>query len=299
MACLHPRVAWRNPSGVLARKEPGDVSGWTPLRLPCGGCIGCRVRRARDWAIRCQLELQEHDCAAWVTLTYDEQHVPRPFDQAVPTLRKADLSAYIKRLRARVHPRQVRFFGVGEYGEQGNRPHYHVIVYGLPREERHLEGAWTFGFARADPVTPASIAYTAGYAQKKIAQAAAFTLPQPFVCEDPSADVVDPETGEVIAEGIRIWEFEQPFRLPSRRPGIGAAARRHVGSWRRSAIWRGQEVPVPRYLHAAWEAVASESDLKDLERELSALEPRTPRQREAAELLARVKYEHQTLRRKL
>lgn len=299
MACFDPQLAFRTPAGVVTRREPSDVTGCKPLRIPCGRCIGCRVRIARDWAIRCQLELDDHDAAAWVTLTYDEDHVPRPRPGAIETLVKSDLSGYLKRLRARVYPRQVRFFGTGEYGGQTQRPHYHVIIYGLPQSERHLEASWSFGYVRVDPVTPATIAYTAGYAQKKIAQAASFMLPQPIVCPDPSEDVSDPETGEVIGEGIRIWRYQQPFRLASRRPGIGGSARRHVASWRRSAIWHGKEVPVPSYLHAAWKAVASESDVKDLEAELAEYTPRTRAQREVAERLAQLKYEQQTRRRSL
>lgn len=46
--------------------------------LPCGKCIGCRLDYSKEWAIRCTLELQDYepDTCWFVTLTYDDEHVP-------------------------------------------------------------------------------------------------------------------------------------------------------------------------------------------------------------------------------
>lgn len=276
MPCFWPREAWRRKSGVVTFREPPDQEKERYLRIPCGGCIGCRVRQARDWAIRCQLELSEHESAAWVTLTYDDDHLP-------PTLVKSHLSSYLKRLRSRVSPALVRFFGVGEYGDKTERPHYHTIIYGLPPDHRALTAAWHFGHVHADKVTPANIAYTAGYAQKKIRS----------VPRGVSREYVDPDTGEC-------FEWQQPFRLCSRRPGIGAGARRHARSFRTSAIFSGREVPAPRYLHDAWRAIASASDIETLDLEkLSKITARGPRERLAGEAHALAKYNLQAEKRKL
>ena len=47
------------------------------VEIPCGKCEGCRIARSRDWANRCMMELEYHDSAYFLTLTYDEEHVPQ------------------------------------------------------------------------------------------------------------------------------------------------------------------------------------------------------------------------------
>lgn len=277
---------------MVTFKPPPEGSNTEQFTAPCGGCIECLVRKARDWAIRCTLELREHQAAAWVTLTYDDAHLVRPHPELEATLCKPHLSGYLKRLRERVrHRAAVRFFGVGEYGDRTHRPHYHVILYGIPPDEKAIERSWPFGHVRADPVTPANIAYTAGYANKKI-------RPQYR-----GREWVDPDTGEV-------FEWQEPFRLCSRRPGIGGAARRFTASWRTTAIHQGNRVPVPRYLHDAWRKLATSDELAALEAERhalmlrlginSAMEGRTrDKQREDRTLIALVKHQQQTERRTL
>lgn len=237
MACFHPMKAWRLPGGGTTLREP-LFSGATFMRLPCGGCIGCRLARAREWALRCSLELGFHDTSRWCTLTYDDSHLP-------PTLRKSDLSGFIKRVRARGE--RLRFFASGEYGERTERPHYHAILFGL-RDESLVQACWKQGFARVDPVTPASISYVAGYCAKKVG----------WKLE--SGERINYETGEV-------YDYQAPFLLMSRRPGIGAAARSFSASWRRFAVHAGSPMPVPRYLHAAWLQSASDLDVFLLESE--------------------------------
>lgn len=283
MPCLWPRKAWRQGDTFTFKTPAGDPAH--DLIVPCGGCVECRVRRAREWAIRCQLELKEHDSAAWATLTYDDAHLVRPppehFGELAATLSKSHLSGYMKRLRARVRSR-IRFFGVGEYGERTHRPHYHVILYGVDRSCAAIEKAWPYGHVRVDPVTPNNIAYTAGYANKKI-RAGHFR----------ARDYVDPDTGE-------LFEWQEPFRLVSRRPGIGGAARRFARSWRSTAILNGRPVPVPRYLHDAWRAVASASDIEDLELERSLTNrARSYEERDAAEAIAEAKHQLAAEKRRL
>lgn len=243
MACLWPRKGWRHRvTRKFTGRYPPDESSYEPLTISCGGCLDCRLRNGLDWAVRCSLELQEHSAASWLTLTYDDAHLVRPTPEHHPTLYKPHLSGYLKRLRSRFPRSTLRFFGVGEYGDRTHRPHYHVILYGLPPHEPALAKAWPFGHIRAEPVTPANIAYTAGYSNKKIRPNGG----------RPPPTYVDPESGE-------LFEWQEPFRLTSRRPGIGGAARRHVRSWRHAAIHQGRPVPVPRYLHDAYRAAVGET----------------------------------------
>lgn len=209
-------------------REPLDTEAERDyLRLPCGRCIGCIKSKAREWAVRCALELREHERAAFVTLTYAPKHVP-------PTLSREHLSLYMRYVRRKL---PIRFFGCGEYGEDNGRPHYHAIIFGADPSEKALETCWGKGFVRADEVTPARIAYTAGYTAKKSQDRMERIQP---------TERVDPETGEC-------FYYQPPFLQMSLRPGIGAHARdKYWQSWRETAIYNGQEVPVPRYLHNGW-----------------------------------------------
>ena len=239
MACFWPIRAWTLPSGVTTLREPIPYdSANVFLRLPCGGCIGCRKARAREWALRCTLELAEHDLACWCTLTYDEAHVP-------PSLSRGHLSGFLKRLRKRSGSARVRFFASGEYGEQTQRPHYHAILYGVACGSVAVQSAWPFGFARVDELSPAAISYVAGYCSKKVNWKLEL------------GERVDVRTGE-------LYEYQPPFIQMSRRPGIGGSARRFKSSWRHHAVLNGSVLPVPRFLHKAWLDQASEADVEAL-----------------------------------
>lgn len=106
--------------------------------LPCGNCPACNLARAREWSSRMALELPYYRPGSvyFVTLTYDEMHVPWyiPDDSDFPpvqTLRKRDIQLLIKRIRKTLPPRSFRYYVVGEYGPKTLRPHYHAIFYGL------------------------------------------------------------------------------------------------------------------------------------------------------------------------
>lgn len=91
---------------------------------PCGQCVPCRIQRTREWTMRNMLELEYWDCARFVTLTYDDEHLP-----SNRSLRFKDLELFWKALRRRVP--NIAYFASGEYGEITARPHYHAIIYGI------------------------------------------------------------------------------------------------------------------------------------------------------------------------
>lgn len=96
------------------------------IAFGCGQCLHCRISRARLWQYRQVLESFCHHFNCFLTLTYDDKHLPVS-GELVPR----DLQLYFKRLRAAVSPSKFRFFAVGEYGEKSERPHYHVSMFGL------------------------------------------------------------------------------------------------------------------------------------------------------------------------
>lgn len=73
--------------------------------------------------------------ALFVTLTYDDNHVPINKETMTITLNKKEIPLYIKRLR-KLHDKieykdkkPIKYYGVGEYGEDRERPHYHIIIF--------------------------------------------------------------------------------------------------------------------------------------------------------------------------
>lgn len=275
MSCYHPLPAYRQAGSTFI----GDYrlhKDAAPTKLPCGTCLGCVTDKARGWALRCTLELHNHNEAVMSTLTYSDENLPF-------TLQKPHISQFLKRLRKCFPHRRIKFFACGEYGETTLRPHYHAILYGLDMDDTDkIEHTWQHGHVRTDTITPARIAYVAGYVQKKIDY------------KHDRSEWIDTETGE-------LKEWQPPFIHMSRRPGIGADARKFIHSWRSHAVLNGIKIPVPKYLHDAWKHHATPADIEELEHERFklALERDNSKARiEAKEQIAIKQHEIRAQRRK-
>lgn len=117
------------------------------------------------------LESCKHRSSSFATLTYDEGRLP-----AYGSLVPSDMQLWLKRLRAAVYPVKVRFFGVGEYGSETWRPHYHAILFGLDRvvaggsdgRSGVVQSSWGMGHTFVGGVSLASVQYVAGYVTKKM-----------------------------------------------------------------------------------------------------------------------------------
>jgi len=65
-----------------------------------------------------------------------------------------------------VFPR-IRYYSVGEYGDESWRPHYHAIAFNIPKEVlEDLQTIWKHGFVKIGTVTPGSIKYVTKYVTK-------------------------------------------------------------------------------------------------------------------------------------
>lgn len=150
-----------------------------PIQIPCGRCIGCRLERSRQWAIRCVHEAQMHENNCFVTLTVNDENMEDVFPHR--SLAKRPFQLFMKRLRKEVG--NVRYFQCGEYGEQFARPHYHVCFFGFDPIDKYLwtardgnrlyrspllEKLWPYGHILVGEVTFESAAYVARYIMKKI-----------------------------------------------------------------------------------------------------------------------------------
>jgi len=132
------------------------------LEFGCGQCLACRINRARLWTGRIVLESFCHESNCFVTLTYDDEHLPLN-----GSLVKEHPQLFLKRLRKRVSPQLIRFYLCGEYGEKTQRPHYHMIIFGIgPEYEAIIQECWDHGFVHCGTVDHRSAAYVAGYVHK-------------------------------------------------------------------------------------------------------------------------------------
>lgn len=107
-----------------------------------------------------------HQASAFVTLTYGKEHHP-----ADGSLVPKHFTDWLKRLRAAVHPIRFRYYGVGEYGGNTWRPHYHAALFGICPDPTLMSSTWPMGFTMVGPLTPQSMAYVAGYVCKKMTRA--------------------------------------------------------------------------------------------------------------------------------
>lgn len=139
----------------------------------CSTCFPCRINRRRLWAHRLDLESKKHGDSSFVTLTYDEAHLPQG-----GTLEPADPQKWLKRLRKVLAPEKIRYFLAGEYGSETFRPHYHVALFGvhpiIAGGELGRTGlvhqTWGLGNTLVGELTPDSAMYIAGYVTKKMTQ---------------------------------------------------------------------------------------------------------------------------------
>lgn len=143
-------------------------NGYTEyLPLPCGKCPPCKLRRVNEWAFRIQQEVSATAGAHFITLTYDDENLPRS-NNNLPTLSKKDCQDFLKRLRYRIdNAYSIKYYLAAEYGSTYKRPHYHLILLNLRSDHVpfvHL--AWGKGSIDIGDVTHASIRYVLKYIDK-------------------------------------------------------------------------------------------------------------------------------------
>lgn len=208
MPCYHPLVAVKVGINVSTGKavlkflkgKKYDTLKHTDehiIPIPCNQCIGCRLERSRQWAIRCVFEASMHSRNCFITLTFNNDYVNK--DQTLDT---KDFQLFMKRLRKKYVPKNpyhkkhetelykkfqiengIRFFHCGEYGEKLQRPHHHACLFNFDFEDKKLwstrdgirlyrsealEKLWPYGYCTIGEVTFESAAYVARYVTKKI-----------------------------------------------------------------------------------------------------------------------------------
>lgn len=202
MPCYKPVKAFYGDKLLSGKRaivfSSAQAQSCLELKLPCGVCVGCRLERARQWAMRCMDEAALYDRNCFVTLTFNDKHLPlnRSLDVYI-------FQNFMKRLRKFATGRLVRYFHCGEYGPKLGRPHYHCLLFNWDFDDRvfykntdsgepiytskTLDGLWGFGYSSVADVTFGSAAYVARYHLKKVGG---------VVSDD---HYVNPRTGECLS----------------------------------------------------------------------------------------------------
>ena len=220
MSCYHPIKGWRGAGGKLTQ-TPSKALSALRLVVPCGQCIGCRLERSRQWAVRIMHEAKMHPHPkggyrnSFLTLTYSDENLPEH-----NSLQKEDFQKFIRAMRD--SGQKVRYFHCGEYGPETHRPHYHAAMFGVDypdqqykRKNKHdqkiytsetLSDYWPHGSHEIGSLTWQSAAYIARYiTSKQTGAAGEFTY----------GARVNKQTGEYF--GTRT----PPYCTMSLKPGIG------------------------------------------------------------------------------
>lgn len=129
------------------------------MPLDCGRCPECVAKRQSQWSFRLRKEAEVSISAYFITLTYDTEHVPITRNGYM-TLRKEDVQKWLKRLR-KISKEKIKYYYVGEYGAERNRPHYHALIFNAEMED--IEKTWIAGSVYYGQVEGASIGYTLKY----------------------------------------------------------------------------------------------------------------------------------------
>lgn len=281
MSCYKPLIRLYNPNNkevsgrVYSLARFSELSGkqlryedlmYNPkvMLIPCGQCIGCRIRQREDWTTRIELEARDYpkEEVWFITLTYDDEHVPGMIVKTGEIMRKVqytwkpreerpssvqillyeDIQKFLKRLR-KAYRGKLRYFVAGEYGEQTARPHYHMILYGWKPTDlenlykihhngyytsKWLKELWGMGQIQIAQAVPETYRYVAGYVTKKMYE-------------------ID---GKKANEYYELGQTK-PFACMSLKPGLGD----HYYQEHKKEIWRqgyiqctnGKRAQIPRY----------------------------------------------------
>lgn len=182
MDCFNPRTI-RLPDGR-----------WQPVR--CNKCLACLSYRQGGWLVRIRQEIEDSAGAYFVTLTYNDDHLPmfQPHDLSedpIPCVSKKDIQKLHMDMRKRFQQGfytdhslvpfggkpitidlssfvKFKYYLTSELGPHGNRPHYHGLYFHLPDDpflvENLFRSLWGKGFVYVEPArTEAAGAYVTKY----------------------------------------------------------------------------------------------------------------------------------------
>lgn len=179
MQCIKPIQASIGHDGKIVFRQKDAIPGLLPLKLPCSKCLACRLNKAREKAIRCIHEAQEHTDNMFLTLTYNEDKLES--DKLI----YKHFQDFMQTLRDSESHKPIGYMVTGEYGDKNKRPHWHALIFNYrPKDAKiyrrtelghyiyksdFLENVlWDKGFAEFGDITIDSAGYVSRYATKKL-----------------------------------------------------------------------------------------------------------------------------------
>lgn len=118
----------------------------------CGKCAACIERKIMEWSFRLDEERKTADVTYFVTLTYDNDHVPIS-EYGRMTLNKEHLKSYFKLLKqskkragndyaqieqyyynSNLQNKKIKYYAVGEYGSK-KKGHTTTLFYSIQAEK--------------------------------------------------------------------------------------------------------------------------------------------------------------------
>lgn len=251
-AVITPRKT-KNGKDIISFNQEADG---IPTKLPCGGCIGCRLDHSREWATRIVHEASMHDENCFITLTYNDEHIPTD-----GSLKKSDVQNFFKRFRRyneaeycpitedlkpilytrgkrrgtpktkTITVKKTPYYYAGEYGDKNSRPHYHAIIF------NHNFNDWVYLYTTdngSDIYTSPTLEklWGKGYVTigtvtfESAGYIARYCMKK---INGKKADEIDLQTGlkpyerceTIMGEIVEIYKVLPEFSDMSRRPGIG------------------------------------------------------------------------------
>lgn len=233
--CLFPVVVKnkRKSSALESLDQIGFSEQWLneaienlpdTYTVPCGQCVECLRDNAQDWAYRSAIEAKKYSDNCMITLTYAKTD---------GNLCKRDAQLFFKRLRK--NGVKCRYFGCGEYGSKGLRPHYHFVIFGYVPPDLEffyidksgipvyksdfISKVWGLGF----------ISVTKGFDMRASIYASLYLQKSEFQEQDIRGKV-------------------KPFRMMSRCPGIGGNSLKFCSLETDKIYIQGKYRRLPRYI---------------------------------------------------
>lgn len=265
MTCFHPikmyKPRWADldipPRQYYALKKLSKHKSdfREEVQVACGHCLGCRLDHADMWATRLTMEAKCWTNNCFVTLTYNNPHLP--MKNGKTRLVKEDLQKFLKRLRYYhtgneewINPKTgeyenpIRYYACGENGMSGTRaiiggnPHFHIALFNFRPKDLKIRGVnahgdiqyespslqkiWGKGYVVVEDLTPGSAGYITRYVQKK---AGITPKKKIFTGRYRTEEAIDERNGNIYTKIIRetrIDKEENPeFQVMSRAVGIG------------------------------------------------------------------------------
>lgn len=144
----------------------GETS-WHPIYVPCGRCTNCFASDAFNWFFRLKAEYRACRNCHFLTLTFDDRHLPKGFKNG-----KDEFQKFLKRLRKNYqfhkYAPNFRYYAITELGGSFGRLHLHAIFFDSPWQNLYTAWSnylktWNNGIVRVSEVNDNRISYVTKY----------------------------------------------------------------------------------------------------------------------------------------